>query len=174
MDFLTTCTHDSEVQVITAPPLISMIHKAPQNPQSLFPVRWDSNSHWLATAFNSRDSSVSRAHVVTVRRISSNWIYSTGLGSRLYSIGTDPTENIESNSSSIVVMNGCLAIAWKSFTCLSRIGCSLSQSLHSNGTIDITISVELIKIRTEYSPLIGRQGGRQREVGPRKVFVSYS
>jgi hypothetical protein len=35
MDLLTTYTHDSELQVIRAPPLISTIHKSPQQPPSL-------------------------------------------------------------------------------------------------------------------------------------------
>jgi hypothetical protein len=32
MNLLTTYTHDSELQAITAPPLISTIHKSPQHP----------------------------------------------------------------------------------------------------------------------------------------------
>jgi hypothetical protein len=36
MDVMTTYTHDSELQAITAPPLISTIHKSPQHPLSLF------------------------------------------------------------------------------------------------------------------------------------------
>jgi hypothetical protein len=36
MDLLATDTHDSDLQVITAPPLISTIHKSPQHPLSLF------------------------------------------------------------------------------------------------------------------------------------------
>jgi hypothetical protein len=36
MDLLTTYTHDSELQAITAPPLISTIHKSPQHLLSLF------------------------------------------------------------------------------------------------------------------------------------------
>jgi hypothetical protein len=36
MDLLTTYIHDSEIQAITAPPLISTIHKLPQHPLSLF------------------------------------------------------------------------------------------------------------------------------------------
>jgi hypothetical protein len=34
MDLLTTYAHDSELQAITAPPLISTIHKSPQHPLS--------------------------------------------------------------------------------------------------------------------------------------------
>jgi hypothetical protein len=36
MHLLTTHTHDSERQAITAPPLRSTIHKSPQHPLSLF------------------------------------------------------------------------------------------------------------------------------------------
>jgi hypothetical protein len=36
MDLLTTYSHDSELQVITAPSLISTIHKSPQHRLSLF------------------------------------------------------------------------------------------------------------------------------------------
>jgi hypothetical protein len=36
LDLLTTCTHHSELQVITAPPLISTIHSSPQHPLCLF------------------------------------------------------------------------------------------------------------------------------------------
>jgi hypothetical protein len=35
MDLLTTCTYDSELQAITAPPPTSTIHKSPQHPLSL-------------------------------------------------------------------------------------------------------------------------------------------
>jgi hypothetical protein len=36
MDLLTTYTHDSELQAVTAPPLISTIHKSPQQLLSIF------------------------------------------------------------------------------------------------------------------------------------------
>jgi hypothetical protein len=42
-----------------------------------------------------------------------------GLGSSLYSLVADPTENTASNSFSIVVVGGCLAISWILLTCLS-------------------------------------------------------
>jgi hypothetical protein len=73
MDLLTTCTHHSELQVITAPLLISTIHRLPLHPLSLFLPLWNFNNRSLATASNNGDSSVSRAHVVTVRRICRNW-----------------------------------------------------------------------------------------------------
>jgi hypothetical protein len=63
MDLLATYTHDSE-QVITETPLISTIHKSPQNPPSLFqPVVFINRS--LATASNSGDSSDSRPQVLS-------------------------------------------------------------------------------------------------------------
>jgi hypothetical protein len=65
--------HNSELQVITAPLLISIIHRLPQHPLSLFPACCAFNSRSLATASNSGDSSASRAHVVILRRISRNW-----------------------------------------------------------------------------------------------------
>jgi hypothetical protein len=36
LDLLTSYTHDSELQAVTAPPLISTINKSPQLPLSLF------------------------------------------------------------------------------------------------------------------------------------------
>jgi hypothetical protein len=71
MDLLTTYIHDSELQVIKAPLLISTIHESPQHPLSLFPACCV-NSRSLATASNSGDYSASCAHVFTVRRISRN------------------------------------------------------------------------------------------------------
>jgi hypothetical protein len=47
--------------------------------------------------------------------------HSAGLGSSLYSPGADPTENTAPNSSSIVAMGGCLAIARILLTCLSAV-----------------------------------------------------
>jgi hypothetical protein len=70
---LTTCTHHSEIQVIRALLLICTFYKSPQHPLSLLQACCVFNSRSLATASNSGDSSASRAHVVTVRRISRNW-----------------------------------------------------------------------------------------------------
>jgi hypothetical protein len=56
-----TCTHHSELQVTTAPPLISTIHKSPQHPLSLFPAHCVFTRRFLVTDFNSGDSSTSRA-----------------------------------------------------------------------------------------------------------------
>jgi hypothetical protein len=72
-DLLTTCIHHSELQAITAPLLISRIHRSPQHPLSLLPACCVFTSRSLRTASNSGDSSASRAHVATVRRISCNW-----------------------------------------------------------------------------------------------------
>jgi hypothetical protein len=59
MDLLTTYTHDSELQAITAPLLISTIHQSPQHPLSLFPACCVFTSRSLVTASNSGDSSAS-------------------------------------------------------------------------------------------------------------------
>jgi hypothetical protein len=50
-----------------------------------------------SNSFDNGDSSASRAHVVTVRRIYRNWTHSASLGSSLYRSGADPTENTASN-----------------------------------------------------------------------------
>jgi hypothetical protein len=61
MDLLNTHTHNSELQAITAPPLISTIHKSPQHPLILFPAYYIVTSRSLATVPNNGDSSASRA-----------------------------------------------------------------------------------------------------------------
>jgi hypothetical protein len=60
LDLLTAYTHDSELQAITASPLIPTIHKAPQHPLNLFPIYCVFTSCSLTTASNSGDSSASR------------------------------------------------------------------------------------------------------------------
>jgi hypothetical protein len=137
-----TCTYHSEPQVITPLSRISTLYKLPQHPLSPFPAWCVFNNRSLEMAPNTGDSSASRAHVVTVRRIYRNWTLadcqlnytaissqpplqssnhcllstnSAGLGSSLYSLGIDPTENIASNSPSSVVMSGCLVISRISF-----------------------------------------------------------
>jgi hypothetical protein len=60
-DLLTTYIHHSELQPITALSLISMLYKSPQQPLSPFPACCVFNSHSLATASNSGDSSASHA-----------------------------------------------------------------------------------------------------------------
>jgi hypothetical protein len=76
---LTTYTQDSELQEITAPLLISTIHKSPQHPLRLFPAYCVFNSRSLVMASNSGDPSASRAHIITVWRISRNWTGSPSL-----------------------------------------------------------------------------------------------
>jgi hypothetical protein len=64
MDLLTTYTHHSELQVITALSVISTLYKLLQHPLSLFqPAVFISRS--LAKASNSGDSSASRAQVLS-------------------------------------------------------------------------------------------------------------
>jgi hypothetical protein len=60
-----TCTHHSELQVITTPPLISTLYKLPHHPLSPFPASCIFIGSSLATAFNSGDSSASRAQVLS-------------------------------------------------------------------------------------------------------------
>jgi hypothetical protein len=55
---------DSEIQAITAPPLISTIDKSPEHPLNLFPAYCVISSS-LATVSNSGDSSASRAEVLS-------------------------------------------------------------------------------------------------------------
>jgi hypothetical protein len=68
LDLLTTCTHHSELQVITTLSLISTIYYSLHAKSS--PAFSVSNRSFLATASNIADSSASRAHVVIVRRTS--------------------------------------------------------------------------------------------------------
>jgi hypothetical protein len=56
--------HHSELQVITAPLLISTIHRTPQHPLSLLPACCIFNSRFLSTDCNSGYSSASRAQVL--------------------------------------------------------------------------------------------------------------
>jgi hypothetical protein len=71
MDLLTTYTHHSELQVITALSLISTIHRSPQHPLSFFQPAVI-NSHSLSVASKSGDSSASCTHIVTLWWISHN------------------------------------------------------------------------------------------------------
>jgi hypothetical protein len=111
--FTDTYTHDPELHYNA----IANLHNLQITTLlSLCPACCVSNNRSLATASNSGDSSASRAHVVTVRRISRNGTHSTDLDSSLYSLGADPKENTGSNSCSIVVMGGYLAIILISLT----------------------------------------------------------
>jgi hypothetical protein len=78
LDLLTTCTHHSELQVITALSLISTIHRSSQHPLSPFPACCVFDRRSLATASNSGDPSASSPHVVTLWRISHNWTLANG------------------------------------------------------------------------------------------------
>jgi hypothetical protein len=134
LDLLTTCIHYSELQVITALSLVSTFYKSLH--AKSFSVCNVSNNCCLAKTSNNGESSASRPHVVTLRRMSRNWTLSAGLRSSLYSLGADPTENTASNIPSFVVMGACLrSDIVDGFTePLPRNACSFPRSLHSNGT----------------------------------------
>jgi hypothetical protein len=110
----------SKLQVNTPLLLISTFYKSPQHPQSLFPACCV-NSRSVATASNRGNSSASRAHIVTLRQISHNRNLAAGLGSSLYSLGADPTENIASKSFHIVVVVSFLATTQVSLTSRSSV-----------------------------------------------------
>jgi hypothetical protein len=65
LDLLSTYTHDSELQVITALSLISTLYKSPKHPLNLFSVCHVFVSRSLGAASNSGDSSSSRAQAVS-------------------------------------------------------------------------------------------------------------
>jgi hypothetical protein len=72
MDLLITYTHNSELQAVTAPSLISTIHKAPHHPLSLFePSVFASRS--LVTFYDCGDSSASRPQVISSQTPVQNW-----------------------------------------------------------------------------------------------------
>jgi hypothetical protein len=77
MDLLITYIHNSELQVITAPSLLSIIRKWLQHPLSIFQACYVVISRSLATAANSGNSSASRAHIrysqPPVRKSNLNW-----------------------------------------------------------------------------------------------------
>jgi hypothetical protein len=72
LDSLTTLAHNSRLHLITALLIISTLYKSPQHPLSLFPACFVFNSHSLAVASNSGNSSASHTHVITVQQISHN------------------------------------------------------------------------------------------------------
>jgi hypothetical protein len=111
LDLLTTCTRHSELQVIIALSLISTLQKSLHTKS--FPACSVSNSPSLATPSNSRVSSASRAHVVTVQEYAATKL--SLLGSSFYSLGADPTENTAPSSPSINVMDDYPAKARISF-----------------------------------------------------------
>jgi hypothetical protein len=57
-------SHHSELQIITAPPLISTFYISLQHPLSFFPACNIFNGRSLATASNDADSSASRPQVL--------------------------------------------------------------------------------------------------------------
>jgi hypothetical protein len=61
LDLLTTYTHDSKLQAITAPSLISTIHKSSQHPLSIFQPAMSSPAVPRYRLVKSGDSSASRA-----------------------------------------------------------------------------------------------------------------
>jgi hypothetical protein len=67
MDLFTTYTRQSELEVFTALSLISTIHKSPHHPLNIFPACCSFISRFLATAFNSGNSSASRVQVLSLQ-----------------------------------------------------------------------------------------------------------
>jgi hypothetical protein len=68
-----TYIHHLELQVITALSLSSTLCRSLQHPLSLSEACCVFTSRSLVTASNNGDCSASRAHIVTVRRISRSW-----------------------------------------------------------------------------------------------------
>jgi hypothetical protein len=103
---LTIYTHDSELQAITAPPLIATIHKSPQHPISHFqPAVFTSRS--LATAYNSRDSFASSAQVLSSQPPVQNSL-SNNSQLTLFMLITSRQGPRRNHSSSIVASNCCI------------------------------------------------------------------
>jgi hypothetical protein len=141
--------HHSELHVITALSLISTLYRSLSLAQ-YSPANSVSDCRVLATTSNSGDSSVSRAHVVTDRRISHNWTHSAGLWSSHYSLGADPTENTASNtfygrlpsdSQDIVSAGMCLPSRCSEMVvclfahCIATVVLIVLRSLPSNGSV---------------------------------------
>jgi hypothetical protein len=74
MDLSTTYTHHSELQVLTAPPLISTSHKSPQHLLSLSAAFCVFTGRSLVTASNSEGSSASRPQVLSSQSPVQNWL----------------------------------------------------------------------------------------------------
>jgi hypothetical protein len=64
LNLLTTCTHHTKLQVITALSLIPTIHRSPQHPLSPFQPFESSPLPFPGNGFKSGDSSVSHAYVI--------------------------------------------------------------------------------------------------------------
>jgi hypothetical protein len=131
-DLLTTCVHHSELQLVTALSLTSTIHRSPQHLLSLFPAcclqqPFPSNGFWQWRYSFPGSRRYCPANIPKLNSHSSTTtfhsteLHSAGLGSSLYSLGVDPTENTSSNNPSIVVRGGCLARDGILLTCLPNV-----------------------------------------------------
>jgi hypothetical protein len=94
LDLLTTYTHDMELQAITAPLLISIIHKSPQHPLSLFLACCVITSHSLAMASNNGGPSDSRTQVLSSQPPVWNCLLSLGSKPPRYNISAWTTQKI--------------------------------------------------------------------------------
>jgi hypothetical protein len=147
-DLLTTSTHYSELKAITAPPLISTIHKSSENPLSFFQHVFTSRS--LATASNSGNSYVSRAQVLSSQTPVQNWIGLTF--NKLWPCSFLITSRYgphRKHSSSIVAF-----VSVAAGTCLRNrcpetalVYTPIWWSLHSNGCIRYNIVSILLVLR---------------------------
>jgi hypothetical protein len=127
MDLLVTYTHDSELQAITVPPLISMIQITTAFTKP-FPACCVFTSRSLARASNSGDSSASCAQVLSSQTTIQN---SLGHSSCLQD---NHVENTISNSTSVVQRFVAVGTCLPSH-CLetSLVYSPILLSLHSNG-----------------------------------------
>jgi hypothetical protein len=129
MDLLTTYTHDSELQAVTAPPPITT---APAKP---FPACCVFTSRSLATASDSGDASASRPQVLSSQTAVQNWL---GCPSCLQDNSSARTRQKHpvSNSTSIVARRFVAAGTCLSSRCLETglVYLSVSLSSHSNGS----------------------------------------
>jgi hypothetical protein len=89
MDLLTTYTHDSELQVIKAPPLNSTTRKSPTPPAKPFPACCVFTSRSLTTDSNSGDSSASRPQLLSSQSPVQNSLKPDNFVPCLYHLGTD-------------------------------------------------------------------------------------
>jgi hypothetical protein len=143
MDLFVTHTQDSEVQIITAPPLISTLYKSPQHPLSLFPTCCVFINRSLSTASDSGDSSASHAirfhlHSLPCRTqfSSDNWLTNL-VAPIVFHITTLHRLSRKRlfNSNSIVMCVFTAAVTCSRIRCLET-GCITPlfiRLLHSNG-----------------------------------------
>jgi hypothetical protein len=171
LDLLFTCKHHSELRVITAPLLISTIHRSPQHPLSLSTACCVFNSRSLATASNNGDSSASCAHVDTVRLISSNWTLSqlstelpqtplqssTQLPILNWLLTTDPRQAAISNQSSLLFTGWLSTENWtgQSQVLLHDWRFTANQFVLATSPLRITTSNFIFQLTTcGYSPYV--------------------